>query len=134
MVTGCPGPLDVHRNATVTMPAGPATNGVFASRLITGSSAVIVSLRGELDVHAISRLRSALDRAELEGKNLVVVDLSNLDFIDSTGLAALVSCQDRLSCNFALIKGSHQIQRILRASGLESRFEFIDVADGRLQD
>jgi anti-sigma B factor antagonist len=51
---------------------------------------VQVSVQGELDLVSASELEHALKRELLAGKD-VVLDLSQIDFIDSTGLKAIVA-------------------------------------------
>ena len=51
--------------------------------------AVSMQLAGELDLESTGRLRSALE-AEIERRRAVVVDLSGLEFLDSTGLRTML--------------------------------------------
>jgi anti-sigma B factor antagonist len=51
----------------------------------------VVAVHGEVDVLGAPRLREALIAAAAEGHRRVVVDLSRTDFLDSTGLSALVT-------------------------------------------
>lgn len=51
---------------------------------------VLVSVQGELDIVSASELEHALKRELLAG-NDVLLDLSRIDFIDSTGLRAIVA-------------------------------------------
>ena len=61
------------------------------------STAAVVAVRGELDVATAPELRSAL-RAVTEDTAVafVVINLSELEFIDSTGLGVLIGCARRL--------------------------------------
>lgn len=54
------------------------------------SSAVVVSVRGEVDNDTAPQLRQALSTAFSDGVRQLVVDLSETDFLDSSGLGALV--------------------------------------------
>ena len=57
------------------------------------SSVSVVSVTGEVDVHSAPRLREGVS-AELAGDAAaVIVDLSEVGFLDSTGLGALVSAR-----------------------------------------
>lgn len=53
-------------------------------------NAVVVSVRGEVDNDTAPQLRDALSGAFGERVPRVVVDLSETDFLDSSGLGALV--------------------------------------------
>jgi len=54
---------------------------------------VLLYLRGELDVASVGKLRSFL--GALAGRRALVVDLSGLEFMDSTGLAVLLEAHAR---------------------------------------
>ncbi len=50
-----------------------------------------ISISGELDEHTANYARSAMDgQMEQEGFSLVIIDLSELDFMDSTGIGVLI--------------------------------------------
>lgn len=51
----------------------------------------LISLRTALDANTAHRAKEALDRLIAGGDTRLVVDLSNLDYIDSAGLSVLVS-------------------------------------------
>ena len=52
--------------------------------------ATVVSIRGDVDNDTAPQLRDALSAAFGNGATRVVVDLSETDFLDSSGLGALV--------------------------------------------
>lgn len=56
----------------------------------------MIAVTGEIDVAAAPRLREALIASAAEGHRRVVVDLSATDFLDSTGLGALVTGLKRI--------------------------------------
>jgi anti-sigma B factor antagonist len=57
---------------------------------------IVIAPEGELDVANIAAFRDALARAGREAVTLVVVDLSSVSYIDSSGLGALVEFHQRL--------------------------------------
>ena len=61
-----------------------------------GDAHVIV-LRGEVDVGTTPLLSSALGTAVLGGRDRVVIDMSDVSFIDSSGLSVLMSALRWLS-------------------------------------
>jgi anti-anti-sigma factor len=81
----------------------------------------ILSLAGELDMASTETLQRALADADLQRQAMVVLDLQQLEFIDSTGLrsilAALEQCRER-NQEFAITPGSQQVQRLLRITGV----------------
>ena len=57
----------------------------------------VVSVEGEIDVGTASRLIAVLNQSVVEARRSVVVDLSAVDFMDSTGLALLINAHRRLT-------------------------------------
>jgi anti-sigma B factor antagonist len=84
-----------------------------------------VTLAGELDLSTAPDLQDAL--AELTGEpRTVVVDLSGLEFCDSTGLAALLGAHKALSDNggtLQLLAPNPMLVNLVRITGLDDVFE-----------
>jgi anti-sigma B factor antagonist len=57
----------------------------------------VVMVGGELDIASAPRLISVLNRAVQEALRSLVVDLSDVNFMDSTGLALLINAHHRLT-------------------------------------
>jgi anti-sigma B factor antagonist len=55
----------------------------------------VVEIKGRLDAVAAPEIKACLYDLIHEGRNLIVIDLSSMDFIDSAGLGVLVSCLRR---------------------------------------
>jgi anti-sigma B factor antagonist len=78
--------------------AGPAAEQLVRIRTeqITraGRDALVVTVTGEIDLHTVGRLRAAvddgLDRVAESDSVALVIDLSQVTFLGSAGLAALV--------------------------------------------
>jgi anti-sigma B factor antagonist len=91
---------------------------------------VILALDGELDMATAEQLTHAMDG--LDGETMVVLDLEQLQFIDSTGLRSVLSvlehCRDR-GQEFAVTRGSQQVQRLLGVTGVAKHLRIIDAAD-----
>lgn len=68
---------------------------IFNAETICIDDAVLVRLCGELEVTTADILRDCLERVVLTGPTRLVLDLSELDFCDSAGLAVLVEWQRR---------------------------------------
>ena len=56
---------------------------------------VTVSLKGELDLSSVGKVEEELERVEAAEPSLLVLDLSKLSFLDSTGLRAVVTADER---------------------------------------
>jgi anti-sigma B factor antagonist len=91
---------------------------------------VILALDGELDMATAEQLQHAMDG--LDGQSMVVLDLEQLQFIDSTGLRSVLSVLERcreLGQEFAVTRGSQQVQRLLGVTGVAKHLRIIDAAD-----
>jgi anti-sigma B factor antagonist len=91
--------------------------------------ALVVAVAGELDLASSPTLEQELERVHDADIDLVIVDLRELRFMDSTGLHALVKANKRATeagHRFAVVKGGAQIQRLLSLTGVG---ELLTVAD-----
>jgi len=91
-------------------------------------SSVHAALRGELDISTATRLEESLARIEADQPELVVIDLSGLDFMDSTGLRLLISADQRArdaGRRLVLVQGNDMVQRVLRLTRLDERLEIV---------
>jgi anti-anti-sigma factor len=81
---------------------------------------VEVEIRGELDLSVIPRLQAILDRATAKDLH-VLVDLTDCEFIDASGIAALVRGDEKLydrGCQLLLFGAGGQVRRLLSVAGL----------------
>lgn len=88
-----------------------------------------IALRGELDLSTVSRVEDELRRAETAGRPTVVLDLSALRFLDSTGLRAIVTADERAreaGRRFVVVRGPETVQRVFSITRLEERLEMVD--------
>jgi anti-sigma B factor antagonist len=84
-------------------------------------------LAGELDMATAPELEASVAGLCAEGAGEVVLDLSGLTFIDSTGLRAILAA--RAQCvgggrEFALIPGQRSVQRLFELAGLIDKLPF----------
>jgi anti-sigma B factor antagonist len=93
---------------------------------------VILSLEGELDMATTELLQQALEGVDVDRETMVVLDLQQLQFIDSTGLRSVLSllerCREREQ-EFAVTPGSQQVQRLLSVTGVAEHLRTIAAAD-----
>ena len=83
-----------------------------------------ISVRGELDLSTAPDLEGPLEKALESGTGSVLIDLSECEFIDSTGIALIVRAWQRLDSGEngrALVICCHneQVRRVLEITGLE---------------
>jgi anti-sigma B factor antagonist len=60
------------------------------------NDALVLYVRGELDAVSVEEIRESLDRLATAGHRTVVVDLSGLRVIDSSGIGSIVSLYKRV--------------------------------------
>jgi anti-sigma B factor antagonist len=100
-------------------------------------AAIVYRLRGSLDLATAPSLRAALLEAANEGKHDIIVDLTELEFLDSTGLGALIGAHRRAlenSGRVRLIVRDGPIQRLLNITGLMRIFAVYASLDAALND
>lgn len=88
-----------------------------------------LALRGELDISSAPMLEEALARAEEAAPALLVIDLRQLEFMDSTGLRTLVSADQRArdeGRRLAIVRGPEPVDRIFTVTRLDERLELVD--------
>jgi anti-sigma B factor antagonist len=97
--------------------------------------AAVVRLAGELDLYNAPAVRQALREAAGGEARRLVVDLSDVTFVDSTALGVLVETRAGLGGEtFALVAPGLEVRRALEVSGLERYFavhETVESALGR---
>jgi anti-anti-sigma factor len=88
-------------------------------------------LSGELDMATAPQLADALSEIP-HGCAAVIVDLSDLEFMDSTGLQTILSAHARLAdadCRLVLIAGCRQVQQLFEITGTDHQLEFVNAPD-----
>jgi anti-sigma B factor antagonist len=84
-------------------------------------------LRGELDMASAPALEGMLQELCEEGAQELLVDLSELTFMDSAGLNAILKsrtlCEEHL-CDLGLIPGRRTVQRVFELTHLLDRLPF----------
>jgi len=89
------------------------------------TSPTTVVLNGEIDISTSGRVREALIAISHSGENKVVVDMTNVTFLDSTGLAALVGPLKRfrsMNGEIVLRSPTPPVQKVLEITGLTRVF------------
>jgi anti-sigma B factor antagonist len=102
--------------------------GEFQVQVHLEGSTKLISVSGELDLASGPELESELDKVSAPETTLVVVDLRELEFMDSTGLSIIVRAHQRLAetgCELGLVRGSTQVQRLLDLTGVAERVRLV---------
>jgi anti-sigma B factor antagonist/stage II sporulation protein AA (anti-sigma F factor antagonist) len=113
-----------------TYPAVTIEMGRLGIRSTRQEDEQVVTLRGELDMSSVEALDDELRRIEPDPTvRRIIVDLSGLKFMDSTGLRAVlrIDARSRSDGNrVVLLRGPETVQRVFQLTGTEDRLPFID--------
>ena len=93
---------------------------------------VLVTLGGELDIYTVPSFRQDLDRFDPAERQLVI-DLSEVTLLDSSGLGALVSLLNRARGghgHLGLVCPHRHLRRVFEITGLRRAFVFGDDLQG----
>jgi anti-sigma B factor antagonist len=89
---------------------------------------IVVALAGELDIATSARVKEALDELAQARSCRLVVDLSRLSFVDSTGLAMFVAldkrCRENGGPELEIRPGPPAVQRLFELVGAAGRLPF----------
>lgn len=86
---------------------------------------VIVSVHGDLDLHSADQLGDLLVETVDRGVTLLVVDLSDVEFVDSQGLGALLRGTRRFGAGqdrYRLVVPAPDIRRVFEITALDQLF------------
>jgi anti-sigma B factor antagonist len=89
----------------------------------------VVSLTGELDISEVSRIEQQLMEVEEQRPPALVLDLSGLSFMDSSGLRLVLETDIRARRDgrrFAIVPGPDAVHRVFLIALLDKRLEFVD--------
>jgi anti-sigma B factor antagonist len=112
------------RLSTIAVMAGE----LLSVRTERRGSAYHVEPAGELDIATAEVLEHELQTAEQSDAETIVLDLSGLAFMDSTGLRVVIDVNDRCGGEHGrlrVIAGSPAVERLLDIVGLRERLPLI---------
>jgi anti-anti-sigma factor len=92
---------------------------------------VHMALVGELDLSSVAKVQEELRRIEVDPPAKLVVDLSKLTFLDSTGLRCIVTADERAreqGRQIVIVRGPDAVQRVFTITRLDDRLEMVDDA------
>ncbi|HEX3369007.1 MAG TPA: STAS domain-containing protein [Candidatus Cybelea sp.] len=100
-----------------------------------GGETLVLNVRGSMDIATSPTVRTAISEAIDGGATHLIVDLSRLDFLDSTGLGVLIGAHRRTAENggsLRLVVREGPISRLLNITGLIAVFAvYLSLDDAR---
>ena len=128
VIRGCIGRVaPLWRSADGAQSRDVLPPGELAVQTRHEADAVVVALAGELDLPAAPLVRDALARALHEPRQRLIIDLSGLTFIDSSGLHVLLQVERRCrNTGRGLIvrPGPPNVQKVFELTNIIGRLPF----------
>jgi len=85
----------------------------------TGAGPAVLTLRGSLDAASADEVAAAVRGLASGGARSLVIDLTELRFIDSSGLAALLEADQLVPDGASLVGSRGVVRRVLQVAALE---------------
>lgn len=92
----------------------------------TRGNTTVVTLTGELDIYTVGRFRDDIQGLD-PASSRIIIDLSDVTLVDSSGLGALVSLLNRSregDGQLGLICPQRRLRRVFEIAGLRKAFTF----------
>jgi anti-sigma B factor antagonist len=102
-----------------------------------GGKTLVFKLSGSLDLATSGTVREALAKVAKGGSHDLIVDLTHVDFLDSTGLGALIGAHRRAAeggGQVRLVVAGGTIARLLNITGLVRVFAVYPTLKDALQE
>jgi anti-sigma B factor antagonist len=92
----------------------------------------VIALSGELDLASSPALDEAFERVLASEAKVLVLDLRQLEFMDSTGLSIIVKAHQAVEDRdpqMYVVNGPAQVQRLLSLTGVAERVSLVDAPE-----
>jgi anti-sigma B factor antagonist len=103
----------------------------------THSTRTVVTVSGEIDLATQGQLRAQLNDLVVAGHVDLVIDLSRVTFVDSTGLGALIGARRRVHAfhgSLSLVIPDESVMKVFTITGLEKVFAIHRTLDAALAE
>jgi anti-sigma B factor antagonist len=101
----------------------------------TDTNRTVVTVTGEIDLATQGQLRAELNELVVAGQVDLVLDLSGVTFVDSTGLGALIGTRRRVHAfhgSLTLVIPDESVMKVFTITGLEKVFTIHDTLEAAL--
>jgi anti-sigma B factor antagonist len=108
------------------MAVEPIPSPIFQVDVIPERERILVTPRGELDLSTVGCLEAEVQELRSRGFTAIVLDLRQLDFMDSTGLRLLLRLDAEARSDgfsFSIIDADGPIRRLLDLTQMRDRLE-----------
>ena len=85
------------------------------------------SVRGEIDASTVSQVRELLEELVGNGAKHLVLDCSELAFLDSSGIGVLIAARNRLGADGSIVLDSPppHVRKVLEITGVSSHLSVV---------
>lgn len=130
--------ISSHRGKPKDPPLHPKSRATLRLRTQKNDRLVVIFLEGELDIYSTGGLEAELREFQDKAEELIL-DLSGLDFMDGSGLRAIIEADRRArqaGTSLKIVEGSSPVRKVFCLTGFDQRLEFIPapVFARKLQD
>ena len=101
----------------------------FEVEVERGDGHAVVRVSGEFDLAATHVVEEALLSVEDDQNRVIVLDLREVTFLDSTGLRTITSADHRArdaGRELRIVRGPEQIQKLLYVTGMDKILPLVD--------
>ena len=107
--------MDHSGNTAANVSVAESFDGLLSLAVSAGNGTVVIECRGELDLSNAQQLRNALPPTDAQDISLLRIDMAEVTFMDSSGLASLLEADRRcreLGATFEIV-ASRFLARLL---------------------
>jgi len=106
--------------------ADESNAGYLEVDCIPDGCCVTVRLAGEVDIASVDQVRAATREARDRGAVHLIIDCQQLDFLDSSGVKALLEAHDSFDGMVVLVRPRRVVTRVFEVTGLDQLFAVSD--------
>jgi anti-sigma B factor antagonist len=125
------------RTSAVPEPSVPPEDQLRVTVKPYTTGVVVLHLAGDLDLYTSGVLRDQLTPELSNDRTGIVLDLTEVSFLGSAGLAELVSAQataTRNSVRLGLVASGRNVLRPLEVTGLRKTFQVFETLEAALRE
>jgi anti-sigma B factor antagonist len=94
-----------------------------------GDNAFVIAVQGEVDLYSSPDLRKAIQEGQDHASGTLAVDLAEVAYMDSSGVATLVEglrAMNKKKSDFVVLRPSPPVLKVLQLSRLDTVFDIRD--------
>lgn len=111
------------------MEASPQGQGGFTISTRTDGARVSVDVAGDLDIATADQLTTQLEQLDVPQNGEIVVDLSGVGFMDSTGLRIMIAANRKAGeagHGFTVVTGESPARRVFELTRMDEHIRVVD--------